>query len=353
MEKKLSDDLVRGLGIPSEYTGSSDEEELLNEHREFVNKYVLTTDAIPDENPGENIFHLDVSGKIFSHRSLDLRNCNLRLEIPEENLIFSCGTENQLLLATTGYLGHFYRFKDCPVVLMKWMFQMSSVHPSYVVSVKLLNTLMEITCDSTRWTPSLLDVATVFANMGIDFQALFPLPQLQPNFTSSDLISVVPASSISDQGRTSCPIFIQIPLMNLTHVLKFLGFCAALNKEIYDDHERFLLVLMLLKIYLEQGLRHTSVVDLHEFVKNLLENINEWDTKVGELCLAISQLSNHHHDYLKLVQLVPTSSAYYLVFSLLTLISETCLLKLCMALEKHVKCDIRENPSLFYRTKVI
>ncbi|XP_063289837.1 SMC5-SMC6 complex localization factor protein 2 [Pelobates fuscus] len=442
IEKKLCDDLEQGMGLPPEYTSSFEEGELAEEHQEFVNKYSVVTNVIPDENPGEDIFQLDMSRKIFNHSTLDLRTSSFSSQSPEEILIFKCDLENQLLLATQGFFGHVYRFKKCPALLMKWLFQMSSVHPSYIVSMKILNTLMEITCNNisyseahgSLWTPSVLDVATVFANMGISFQTLFPLPQLQPTFTGRDLVSAVPSSSIPEENpcNDSKQVYNHIPVMHLTHVIKFLGFCTTVHPESFDDQETLLLLVMLLKMYLEKRLRHTSVVDLHSLVKNLLRGIKEWDVKMPELCTAICQLSNHHHNYVKLVQLVPASDlrgrqlrrhlglmcisklldqdytsiptnydsqmiflcnsmekmkpstlikkmqsnpesdctsdleqeAYYLTFSLLNLTNDASssdehiskqrnyLLKLCIALEKHIKCDIRENARLFYRTKV-
>ncbi|CAH2322904.1 SMC5-SMC6 complex localization factor 2 isoform X3 [Pelobates cultripes] len=235
--------------------------------------------------------------------------------------------------------------------------------------------------------------------------------------------SVVQLNALNprDQDRGSPPAIV------------FLGFCTTIHPESFDDQEMLLLLVMLLKMYLEKRLRHTSVVDLHSLVKNLLRGIKDWDVKMPELCTAISQLSNHHHNYVKLVQLVPASDlrgrqlrrhlglmcisklldqdytsiptnydsqmiflcsclekmkpstlikkmqsnpesdctsdleqeAYYLTFSLLNLTNDASssdehyskqrsnyLLKLCIALEKHIKCDIRENARLFYRTKV-
>lgn len=75
-------------------------------------------------------------------------------------------------------------------------------------------------------------------------------------------------------------------------------------------------------------------MDLHCLIANLLQNIKDWVTivskyskfkkfsdfqfcyikftdllfvsKMPELCFAMSELSNHHHNFLKLLQLVPT-----------------------------------------------
>ncbi|XP_053306363.1 SMC5-SMC6 complex localization factor protein 2 [Spea bombifrons] len=315
MEKKLNEDLERGLGMLStQYMESSDEGELEEEHKIFMNKYSMVSNTIPDEHPGEEIFCLEESGNLFTHCTLDLRNSRFFGHSPEENLIFSCDTENQILLATEGFLSHLYKFQKCPVFLMKWLFQMSSVHPSFSVSHRTLNTLMEITCNAlsspeahSLWTPTLLDLATVFVNMGVNFGTLFPLPHLQPTFGVDDLLSAVPECKVAGKSSIYPLEQIQILEMHITCVVKFVSFCTAVHPESFDDREALLLLVMVLKIYLEKRLRHILVVDLHGLVKHLLQNIKDWDTKMSELCLAVSQLSTHHHNFVTLVQLIPAS----------------------------------------------
>jgi len=66
-----------------------------------------------------------------------------------------------------------------------------------------------------------------------------------------------------------------------------------------------LLILMLFKMSLEKQLKQIPLVDFQSLLINLMKNIRDWNTKVPELCLAINELSDHPHNLLWLVQLVP------------------------------------------------
>lgn len=313
MEKLLHEELENGLGVASEEQDSIAEDgELTDEHREFLEKFTLVTNAIPDQHPGEEVFHLSESGAIFNLCSLDLKHPESSAQSSEENMIFSCDQENQIMLATEGFLTFLYRFKKCPDFLMRWMFKMISIHPSYTVSVKLLHTLIEISCNNLSnlqerpWIPSLLDIATVFANMGIHFDTLFPLPHILPSFSSADLRSELPLSG-SLESRHSEPIFSHVPEFQIAHVIKFLGFCSAVCRESFCDLEILALIVLLLKLHLEKELKDFPAVDLHCLIETLLQNIKSWERLMPEMFYAISELSTHHHNYIKLLQLIPTS----------------------------------------------
>ncbi|XP_075697173.1 SMC5-SMC6 complex localization factor protein 2 isoform X2 [Rhinoderma darwinii] len=440
MEKLLHEDLEKGLGVANEEIEDSAEDgELTDEHRQFLEKFKLVTNAIPDQHPGEEVFNLPKSGAIFNLHTLDLRHSEFSAGSSEESIIFSCSQENQIMLATEGFLTFLYRFKKCPDLLMRWMFQMVSIHPSYAVSVKVLHTLIEISCNNLSnlqekpWTPSLLDIATVFANMGIDFDILFPLPHIRPSFTAKDFGPALPQAGLSE-SRHSEPIFSRVPEFQIAHVIKFLGYCSAVCKDSFCDLETLALIVLLLKLHLEKELKDSPAMDLHCLIETLLQNIKSWKTVMPEMFYAISELSTHHHNFIKLLQLIPTSEtrgrqlrkhlslifmsnilygkcthvpldydsqmllicqlmsqmrpsslvkeiqkrpenksktsldldqeAYYLTFSLLHLVNDASssdeppsaqrkyLLKLCTALEKHIKSDIREDARFFYRTKV-
>uniref|UniRef100_A0A8B9SJA5 Coiled-coil SMC6 And NSE5 INteracting (CANIN) domain-containing protein n=1 Tax=Anas platyrhynchos TaxID=8839 RepID=A0A8B9SJA5_ANAPL len=401
--------------IQEKETDSSDredenvtDEDLSEEHRAFIKRFSLTARAIPDYHPGEDIFDLTVSGKIFNQHDLDLRNFYFIPQNPIEKLLLS-----------------FFFFPP----------QMMSVHPGYCVSLQILNSLMEITVknasisdeQSKPWIPSLADVSTVFVNMGVTFASLFPLEHLQPNFNECDILSCV--QNVESEGFS---LFSPIPspyILNLG-----IHFCTTVVKGGYTDQEILLLLLLLFKISLEKQLKQVPLTDFQCLFIKLLISIKDWDTKMPELCLAVSELSSQHHNLLWLVQLVPSwiirgrrrlslliiakllnqkhiripddsdkqmsllhqylvymkpsnllekmrtdeqqnvsedhlhieleQEVYYLVYILLHLVSEaSCfdtvnsnqrqhLLKLCGALDKHIKCDIREDARLFYRTKV-
>ncbi|KAM9325053.1 SMC5-SMC6 complex localization factor protein 2 [Gastrophryne carolinensis] len=305
--KQLHEDIEKGQGVADEEAMESEDNELPDEYKDFLKKFTVETTAIPDQHPGEEIFHLSKSGAIFSPSTLNLQNVQFSPGSPEEEIIFRCSPENQLELATEGMLTTLYSFRKCPELLMKWMFQMASVHPCYTTSVKLLNTLVELTCNNLAnleenpWTPSLLDIATVFFNMGIPFETLFPLANILPSFTALDLVSAVPGSGSTEQ------IFSHVPEFHIAHVIKFVSLCTAVYRETFKDMEILALLVMLLKMYLEKELKNVPVMEFHCLIANLLQNIRKWQTELlPELCFAVSQLSSHHHNFIKLLHLIPT-----------------------------------------------
>ncbi|KAK4821191.1 hypothetical protein QYF61_014678 [Mycteria americana] len=460
-ESKRVDELEKRLqeAIQGRETDSSDgddeenasgDEDLSEEHRAFIKRFSVIAHAIPDYHPGEDIFDLSTSGKIFNQHNLDLRNFHFIPQNPIEKLLLGSGATQQLSLAINGFLSSAYSCILCPIPILKWLFQMMSVHPDYCVSTQILDRLMEITLknasisdeQSKPWIPSLADVSAVFVNMGVAFRSLFPLQHLQPNFNECDILNQMQETVSKQQPKgdltSASPAFSSLPENNLINVIKFLGFCTTVIQGGYTDQEILLLLLLLFKISLEKQLKQIPLIDFQCLFIKLLISIKDWDTKMPELCLAVSELSSHHHNLLWLVQLVPSwiirgrevrrrlslviiskllnkkhveipddsdkqmsllhqflvymkpsnllkkmregleqqnadgdhlhteleQEAYYLIYILLHLVSEASffdvvnsnqrqhLLKLCGALDKHIKCDIREDARLFYRTKV-
>ncbi|EMP29096.1 hypothetical protein UY3_13791 [Chelonia mydas] len=265
---------------------------------------------------------------------------------------------------------------------------MMSVHSDYYVSVQILDTLMEITiknasindAQSKAWIPSLSDISAIFINMGVPFRSLFPLQHLQPTFSEDDILSEMQITvGKQTSGETSAgPAFSCLPETNLINVVKFLGFCTTMYPDGYADQELLLVLVLLFKISLEKRLQQIPLIDLQGLLLNLLKNIRDWDAQMSLLYQYLVQMKpsdllqkkiearKEQQDDLsgESVRTELEQQAYYLTYSLLHLVSEVscfdvvnsnqrkCLLKLCGALEKHVKCDIREDARLFYRTKV-
>ncbi|XP_064000573.1 SMC5-SMC6 complex localization factor protein 2 isoform X2 [Pogoniulus pusillus] len=452
LEKQLLEDMQGGETDSSDgedkESGSGDED-LSEEHRAFIKRFSIVDHAIPNVHPGEDVFDLSTSGKIFNQHNLDLRNFYFIPRNPKEKLLLSSGVTQQLSLAINGFLSSAYSYILCPIPILKWLFQMMSVHSDYCVSTQILSRLMEIMLknasisdeQSKPWTPSLADVSTVFVNMGVGFRSLFPLQHLQPSFNECDILSQMQETVSKQTGgnlTSASPPFSSLPENNLINVIKFLGFCTTIIQGGYTDQEILLLLLLLFKISLEKQLTQVPLIDFQCLFIKLLMSIRDWDAKMPELCLAMSELSNHHHNLLWLVQLVPSwivrgrevrrrlslviiskrlnkkdteipddsdkqmsllhqflvymkpsrllkkvrkeleqqnadedhlhveleQEVYYLIYILLHLVSEASffdvvnsnqrqhLLKLCGVLDKHIKCDIREDARLFYRTKV-
>ncbi|XP_074151438.1 SMC5-SMC6 complex localization factor protein 2 isoform X2 [Sminthopsis crassicaudata] len=225
----------------------------------------------------------------------------------------------QIFLTTQGYLSTAYHYIQCPIPVLKWLFQMMSVHTDCIISIQLLNTLINITIrnDATSgssswpWIPSLSDIATVFVNMGVSFKCLFPVQNLQPVFNEDIFNFKVPHISEERKGENSIAetVISCLPETNILNVVKFIGLCTAVYPEGYTDQEIILLLLMFLKMSLEKHLKQIALVDFQSLLINLLKNIRDWDTKMPELCMAISELSTHHHNLLWLVQFVPNWTA--------------------------------------------
>ncbi|XP_077205656.1 SMC5-SMC6 complex localization factor protein 2 isoform X2 [Paroedura picta] len=423
------------------------DEELSAEHRAFIERFSVI-DTIPDQHPGENIFQMAHAGNIFSKHNLDLRNSGFFARNPIERYLLCSGITQQLFVINEGLLMSAYHSSPCPVPILKWMFQMMSVHSERFVSKKILDMLMALTIKNASvseqprpWIPSLCDIATVLINMGVPFNTLFPLMHFQPNFTEDDIMLEMYrplGKQVTGDFSENLPLFFFLVQSSLCNMAKFLQLCIGICPEHYTDKEILLLLLVLFKLSLEKELKQYPLVDLEYLIIKLLENIRKWDTEMPKLCLAISDLSSHHHDLLWLVQFVPNwtvrgrqarrhlslvviskllknqvnipsskdqqmallcsnlvemkpsnllkkiaetetchdghskesllskfePQAYYLSYVLLHLVREASnseaaysnqrkwLLKLSGTLEKHVKCDIREDARLFYRTKV-
>ncbi|OWK62393.1 Protein FAM178A [Lonchura striata] len=402
--KQLQEDIEReDNASDGEKEDNASGDDLLEEHRAFIKKFSVATYVIPEKHPGEDIFDLSAAGKIFTQHNLDLRNFHFVPQNRIEYLLLNSSVTQQLFLVVNGILSSAYCDTLCPKPILKWLFQMMSIHPDYCVSTKILDRLMNLSLKSSPindeqfkpWIPSIADISVVFVNMGVEFRSLFPLQHLQPPFNEHDILSQVQETVSQQQPKgdvaTASPVFPNLLENNLINVIK------------------------------------------------LLMNIKDWDTKMPELCLSVSELSSNPHNLLWLVQLIPSCIArgrevkrrlslviiakflhkkhveipddsdkqmfllhhflvcmkpsnllkemremrtgekeheddevnaelehevYYLIYVLLHLVSEASfldvvnssqrehLLKLCRALDKHVKGDIRADARMFYRSTV-
>ncbi|XP_063019385.1 SMC5-SMC6 complex localization factor protein 2 isoform X1 [Melospiza melodia melodia] len=449
--KRLQEDIEREENASDgEKEDNANGDDLPEEHRAFMKRFSVATYVIPDKHPGEDLFDLSAAGKIFTQHNLDLRNFHFVPQNRIEYLLVNSSISQQLFLVVNGILSSAYHDTPCPIPVLKWLFQMMSIHPDHCVSTKILDRLMELSLKNSSisdeqlkpWIPSIADISTVFVNMGVGFRSLFPLQHLQPPFNEHDILSQVQESASQQQPRgdeaTASPVFPNLLENNLINVIKFLVFCTSVIHDGYTDQEIWLLLILLFKISLEKQLK-PFLTDFQCLFFKLLMNIKDWDTKMPELCLSVSELSSNPHNLLWLVQLVPSCIArgrevkrhlslviiakfvhkkhveiphdsdkqmfllrqflvrmkpsyllrkmremrkgqkelkddevhaelehevYYLIYVLLHLVSEASfldvvnssqrqhLLKLCRALVKHVKGDIREDARMFYRSKV-
>ncbi|XP_043911559.1 uncharacterized protein LOC122788732 [Protopterus annectens] len=93
LEKKLQDGIKKrssGLCLTEEAEQSTeDDESIAEEHREFVRRFSIVVDVIPDSHPAEEIFHPEDFGKLLSPEILDLKNYCISTQNPLEKLIAS------------------------------------------------------------------------------------------------------------------------------------------------------------------------------------------------------------------------------------------------------------------------
>ncbi|XP_059508941.1 SMC5-SMC6 complex localization factor protein 2 isoform X2 [Stegostoma tigrinum] len=463
LKKKLQEELTE---VPDLHCLSEEDEEqvtdedmdqIAEEHRAFLIRFSVKSDGIPDVHPGEKIFNVLHAGKHFHQHNLRLTQSELTPQNFLERTLISSGSSQQVFLFTNGIISQTYQSSPCPQSVLKFLFKMMSIHSDYIASMHIFKTLWDICTSAANrvvkgnrskfkvWTPSLKDIVAVFLNLGAQFGTLFPLKHLQPDFTEEDILSGLqnnkenyPEDSAPASQRD--PIFGFLPEFGIKNVIKFLQFCTSICPEAYSDQELALLISLLGRISLERELQLTPLKDFQCLLDRLLNNIRQWNIKMSELCMILSDLSEHHHNLLYLVQQLPDFStrgrqlrrhlsmviisklldknclyvpkdpdlkiaslcrflymmkpssllktieeiaksnwqgdrkeatlteldqqAYYLCYNLLVLANEVLhiehippserghLIQLCAEIEKHIKCDIREDPKLLYRSKV-
>ncbi|XP_064419205.1 SMC5-SMC6 complex localization factor protein 2 [Latimeria chalumnae] len=108
-------------------------------------------------------------------------------------------------------------------------------------------------------------------------------------------------TKVSQEG-----VFSHLPETNIINVVKFLVLCTSISPDAYNDEDLLLLVLLLARVSLEKTLQLTPLIDFQCLLEQILENIQAWDTKMPELCMTLSDLSAHHHNLLRVVQLLPS-----------------------------------------------
>ncbi|XP_060698237.1 SMC5-SMC6 complex localization factor protein 2 [Hemiscyllium ocellatum] len=463
LKKKLQEELTE---VPDLHSVSEEDEEqgtdedmdqIAEEHRAFLIKFSVKSDGIPDVPPGEKIFSLFHAGKHFDQHNLRLTPSELTPQNFLERTLISSGSSQQVFLFTNGIVSQTYSSSPCPQPVLKFLFKMMTIHSDYIASMHIFKALWDICTgaanrivngDTSRfriWTPSLKDIVAVFLNLGAQFGTLFPLKHLQPDFTEEDILSGLQNNKenyLEESAPASQrdPIFSSLPEFGIKNVVKFLQLCTSICPEAYSDGELVLLISLLGRISLEQELQLTPLKDVQCLLDRLLNNIRQWNIKMFELCMLLSDLSEHHHNLLYLVQQLPDFStrgrqlrrhlsmviisklldknrpyvpkdpdlkisslcrflymmkpssllktieertkssqqgdrkeaalteldqqAYYLCYNLLVLANEVLhvehipssqrshLIQLCAEIEKHIKCDIREDPKLLYRSKV-
>lgn len=291
------------------------EEGISTEHQEFLQRYSLMSSAIAEVPPGEVVFNLEKFGRIFNHDTLQLRQCTVNPQgAAQKTLLWSSPAQLRLHLNIGLFQEAYDCHSPCPTQVTRFLFKMMSVHNERMLSEKILQALCDIACTAASqivkngnqqfkvWVPSLADVALVLMNMGAAFVTLFPFENLQPPFTEGDLLEDIYIKSESPSSNKEQSTF---PEHNCNNVLKYLSYCMDLCPRAYSDDELLLLLTVVGRVGLDTRLILQSSVELYPLQYKIINNIRDWDTMLPRICLALTDLTDDHHNMCLLVQLLP------------------------------------------------
>ncbi|XP_056291793.1 SMC5-SMC6 complex localization factor protein 2 isoform X2 [Pseudoliparis swirei] len=294
------------------------EEGISNEQQEFLQRYSLMSNAIREVPPGEAVFNLEKFGRIFDQDTLHLRRCMVNPQgTAQKTLLWSSPAQLRLHI-NIGLFQEAYDCRSpCPTQVTRFLFKMMSVHSERLVSEKILQTLCDIACTAAYqivkngsqqfqvWVPSLADVALVLMNMGVAFVTLFPFEDLQPPFTEGDLLEDIYIKSESPSSKKEQNPF---PEHNCNNILKYLSYCMGLCPRVYSDDELLLLLAVVGKVGLDTRLLLQSGVELYPLQYKIINNIRDWNTMLPRICMALTDLTDDHHNMCLLVQLLPDNT---------------------------------------------
>uniref|UniRef100_A0A3P8T6E2 Coiled-coil SMC6 And NSE5 INteracting (CANIN) domain-containing protein n=1 Tax=Amphiprion percula TaxID=161767 RepID=A0A3P8T6E2_AMPPE len=301
-----------------EETEENQEEGISTEQQEFLQRYSLMSSAIREVPPGEVVFNVEKFGQIFNQDSLQLRQCMVNPQgTAQKTLLWSSPAQLRLHLNIGLFQEAYNCNSPCPTQITRFLFKMMSVHSERMVSEKLLQALCDIACTAAYqivkncsqqfevWVPSLADVTLVLMNMGVAFVTLFPFENLQPPFTEGDLLEDIYIKSESPSDNME---EITFPEHNCNNVLKYLSYCMGLCPRAYSDEELLLLLTVAGRVGLDTRLILQSTVELYPLHYKIVNNFRDWDTMLPRICLALTNLTDDHHNMCLLVQLLPDNT---------------------------------------------
>ncbi|XP_073338238.1 SMC5-SMC6 complex localization factor protein 2 isoform X2 [Pagrus major] len=291
------------------------EEGISTEHQEFLQRYSLMSSAIREVPPGEVVFNLEKFGRIFNHDTLKLRQCMVNPQGTTQKMLLWSSPSLLRFHVNIGLFQEAYDSRSpCPAEVTRFLFKMMSVHNERMVSSQIQQALCDIACTAAYqivkngskqfkvWVPSLADVALVLMNMGVAFVTLFPFENLQPPFTEGDLLADIYIKSESPSSSSKQSTF---PEHNCNNILKYLSYCMDLCPRAYSDDELLLLLTVVGRVGLDTRLILQSSVELYPLQSKLVRNIRDWDNTLPRICLALTDLTDDHHNMCLLVQLLP------------------------------------------------
>ncbi|XP_077992234.1 uncharacterized protein LOC144446362 [Glandiceps talaboti] len=328
-----------GFAKLMEYSDEDSDEELLQEHKNQIDKFSLAKDPIADFHPGETIFKNEQIGQLFSFPNhLSLASCGFKAnQTALEQLLSKSSPDDLLEIVLGGTLEDIYIYKPCPNSLLLWLFNLMSSHQSEYVSDRiyqilwsLINTLSCKPNGDHLWTPTLKDVLRVLCNYGTTVRQLLPSQVLQSDIdtiSDEDLRCNDDKENLqknsTEQNDTTRPHrkLSEFPARNMINCIKLLTHAIAtktLKKKLggYSDEELLTLLYLICRIALESQIKYLAVqIHFNMCIAVLLECIKEeeWEKKSQSVCQLLSKaaddsVANHHHNMVYLVQLMPTNT---------------------------------------------
>ncbi|KAM6915945.1 SMC5-SMC6 complex localization factor protein 2 [Xenentodon cancila] len=293
------------------------EDDISTEQQEFLLRYSLMSSAIREVPPGEAVFNLERFGHIFDQNTLQLRQCMVSPQGTAQKALLWSSPAQLRLHVIIGLFQDAYDYSSpCPPQVTRFLFKMMSVHSERMVSEKILQALNDIACSAAYqigkngshqfevWVPSLADVTLVLMNMGVSFVALFPFENLQPLFTEGDLLEDIYIKSESPSTEDQ----LSFSEHNCSNILKYLSYCMGLCPRAYSDEELLFLLIMVGKISLDTSRILQSTVEVTCLQYKIVNNIRDWDAVLPRICLALTDLTDDHHNMCLLVQLLPDNT---------------------------------------------
>ncbi|XP_045301763.1 protein FAM178B isoform X2 [Leopardus geoffroyi] len=278
---------------------AEDEAPLTPEHRMLVERFSMSLQVIPPVHPGETVF---LPRRHPLYCILDCSHLKPRSHL--EGLFLSCPLAQQLSFLRSGLLSNLYlHTPDCPVPLLQWLFQLLTWPPE--TSSGAFGLLWDLSVnglfhqsdgDKHWWCPSLQEVTEVFHSLGARSPAL---GLREPCQHSGRVLKNSTSLNWSEQQDAPLEIALDV---SLNYIYKFLALCALAQPGAYTDGDLLGLIELLCRVGLDAGLRLLPKTDLQQLLLLLLENIHEWPRKLQKLCCSLSEVSDHHHNLLALVQ---------------------------------------------------
>ncbi|XP_029926604.1 SMC5-SMC6 complex localization factor protein 2 isoform X2 [Myripristis murdjan] len=302
----------------NEEAQDNQEDDITTEQKEFLQRFSLMSSAIRDLHPGEEVFKLENFGRIFNQNMLQLRQCQVNpQETAQKTLLWSSPAQLRLHVSIGLFQEAYNSSSPCPTQVTRFLFKMMSVHNERMICEQILQALCHIACTAAYqivknesqqfevWVPSVADVTLVLMNMGVPFVTLFPFENLQPPFTEGDLLEDIHFSSERCSGKKEPCTF---PEHNCTYILKYLSYCMGLCTRAYSDYELLLLLTMVSRVGLDTQLALQPNMDLCAVQHKIINNFRNWDTMLPKICLALTDLTDDHHNMCWLVQLLPDNT---------------------------------------------